>query len=242
MRLNRAVVFFAFAYHGLQPDCLAFFVFAYHGLQPVLPSMSDRRARCNQAPTEVILPFPRGSLSVFLTTKAQAEDLLFYAHVQRSTGKTVRAAGNAAAPIPHVNYPQAVEHFQCPIYYNGDTRSHGICAFYEFCLTLAPDYAAVIIHCAQGFHRGPLLLAALAKCAGLEKTEVLWMLAEKRHIDPCHLMYGYSRDPDLELLRPRLAARMAEERIQNLIEAHSFVDEICGPELVEDRRRQLAGT
>ena len=115
--------------------------------------------------------------------------------------------------------------------------------FYEYCEKCAAAGDAVIIHCNQSFHRGPLLLAALAQCAGHDKHETLEELATERTIYPGHLIDPSEwvlYDPDLRVMdthRPRGLSMTQAERLKD---AHRFVDEKCHQKLVEDRKKYLA--
>ena len=232
-------VFFAcvaFAYHGLQPD------FFLVGLQPAFMAHEPRKTAAQnlsakqwcaphyQPPTEFRLMMPSGELSVWLASKRQAEDPYLYEKIKRSTGKEVKAVGIASGEGGSGHYPDGVKAFLCPMFHKGFQRSEGLLEFYDYCEETAAAGDAVIIHCNHSFHRGPLLLAALAKCAGHDKHETLEELATERTIYPGHLIDPSEwvlYDPDL---------RVAE----CLKEAHRFVDEKCHQKLVEDRKKYLA--
>ena len=86
-----------------------------------------------------------GVLSVWLTTKWQAEDPGLQDHIHRSTNKRVRGVATASGEEGRGNYPKGVKHFSCPMYHKGSKRTEYILDFYGFCEDCAAAGDAVII-------------------------------------------------------------------------------------------------
>ena len=189
----------------------------------------------NQPPTEFRLELRNGTCSVWLTTKWQASDPEFHAHVQRSTNKNISCVGVASGEDGAGQYPAGVRVIHAPMYHRGRLRTQGVQELYEACELAAVCGEAVVVHCNQSFHRGPILLAGVAKLGGAEKNAILEELADERDIYPGHTMDPEDwEDHDPDLKRPRLAASSKEVQRQirniqankSLKDAHNFVDNL----------------
>ena len=73
-----------------------------------------------------------------------------------------------------------------PMYHRGRVREDGLEIFWRSCKLAALAGAAVMIHCNQSFHRGPLGLVAIMIRAGYAKHRAIEMVAEQRSIFPGH--------------------------------------------------------
>ena len=174
----------------------------------------------NQPPGQVSLKLPDGNvLDVWFCTKNQCSDDEFYAHVLRDTGKRITVAGVAAGEGKAYYYPKGVTVIDVPVYHKGKLREQGFQLFWEACVKAAARGEAVICHCNQTFHRGPVLYAAVAVVAGYDKLDALQVLNETRNIYPGHLLDPSTWD-DLD---PHKDFK-SREKMHNLKLAHQWVD------------------
>ena len=91
----------------------------------------------------------------------------------------------------------------CPMYHQGNLRSNGIKAFWSACQDTARQGQAVLIHCNNTFHRGPLLLLAIMMLAGYTKDVALAKIAQRRCIYLGHTVPLWEGAPDSKHGTPR---------------------------------------
>ena len=137
-------------------------------------------APATQPPSEVYLNFRNGELLLWLCDKHQAGDPEFYRLARQATGREIRAVGVAAGAGQAISYPDGVQVIEAPMFHRGFPRGQGVAAFYVACERAAGNGEAVVCHCGQGFHRAPLLLAAVARLAGHNVQTVLEQVAFSR--------------------------------------------------------------
>ena len=113
-----------------------------------------------------------------------------------------------------------MEVIEVPMYYRSPKRLEYLKEMFLACEQACRNREAVILHCNQSFHRGPVFLATLAKLAGYDKWEIFRGLAAKRHIYPGHLM-----DPaEWKYHDPDMKKRQNSKHHESLNDAHAFVD------------------
>ena len=123
----------------------------------------------------------QGDLTVVLARRDEAETMSLYRRIQVEAGKQVLHIA-AAAGRADVSYPiDAVVH-ACPMYHQGQLRSRGLEGFWRACQETARQGQAVLIHCNQSFHRGPLALVAIMVRAGYSKELALTTIVARRCI------------------------------------------------------------
>ena len=128
-----------------------------------------------------------GKLTVVLCTKDQAETLSVYRLIDREKGKDIwHVAVAAGAGV--ASYPQPIQVHQLPMYHKGRVRDEALENFWNACKDTARAGQAVMIHCNQSFHRGPLCLVAIMILAGYLKARALDIVAEFRCIYAGHLV------------------------------------------------------
>ena len=114
------------------------------------------------------------------------ESIAEFQSIERTCNKKVMhiaaAAGNSTTQYAA---PDILFH-SCPMYYKGDRRSAGIHRFWMACKEAAREGKAVLIHCNQSFHRGPILLLAIMIFAGQQKAKAMQSIADQRIIYSGH--------------------------------------------------------
>lgn len=148
--------------------------------KPGLGSWSSTRT---ETATTFNIDLPEGQLTVVLATKTEVQTMQFYRMIEQATGKKFLHIAQAAGHTD-TRYPiEAIVH-PCPMYHKGKLRATRVEDFYVACKETARQGQAVLIHCNQSFHRGPLLLLAILVLAGYDKDESLSIISKKRHIYP----------------------------------------------------------
>ena len=100
-------------------------------------------------------------LTAILAKKSEAAAPETYEWITTKTGLSVHAIG-VAAGHGEPDYPCKDAVFvAAPVYHKGGKRREGIEAFWAECKRASQLGRAVIVHCNQSFHRGPMLLAAM---------------------------------------------------------------------------------
>ena len=145
------------------------------------------RANKFQSATIFDIDTPVGPLTVVLCTKDEAETLALYRRIERETGKDVLHIAVAAGQ-GRANYPVGLQVHELPMYHKGRLRDEALENFWSACKETALAGQAVVIHCNQSFHRGPLCLVAIMVRAGYSKERTLDIVAEFRCIYAGHLV------------------------------------------------------
>jgi len=143
------------------------------------------RANKSQSATIFDIDTPVGPLTVVLCTKDEAETLALYRRIERETGKDVLHIAVAAGQ-GRANYPVGLQVHELPMYHKGRLRDEALENFWSACKETALAGQAVVIHCNQSFHRGPLCLVAIMVRAGYSKDRALDIIAESRCIYAGH--------------------------------------------------------
>ena len=94
----------------------------------------------------------------------------------------------AVAGKSDASYPVDVTVHKIPMYHKGQMRCDGFNDFWDVCKAASRQGRAVVIHCNQSFHRGPLALAAVMKRAGYSSERAFSTIAARRHIYTGHTL------------------------------------------------------
>ena len=177
------------------------------------------RADRRQLPTPYVLEIDGRELTVLLVKKEEAADEQLYEWIRKTFNKDVYAVGVAAGSGACNYYPRPVHVVEAPMYYKGHIRKRGIERLWQMCKCAARLNMAVLVHCNQSFHRGPLLMAALMIHAGHSLADALDCIACERSIYAGHLLdHG---------LWPR--HERTSSHAKDLLEAHKFLREAFEP-------------
>ena len=141
----------------------------------------------SQCATILEIATSEGDLTIVLARQDEAETMSLYRRIERETGKQVShilaAAGGARARYPIV----ACVH-ECPMYHKGRLRVAVVDGFWNACKETALRGEAVLVHCNNTFHRGPLAVAAIMVLAGYPKARAFEIISDSRHIYPGHMV------------------------------------------------------
>ena len=98
-----------------------------------------------------------------------------------------RGGTNDASLYPHA---LALRRFHSvPVNYENPMRNHNMYNFWVACKQIVSEEGgAVLVHCNNSFHRGPLAVAAIMVRAGYKKDSAMSALASRRHIYPGHII------------------------------------------------------
>ena len=108
-----------------------------------------------QMPSHYTIDIEGKQLHMFLCKKDEAADPLMYKWIKDEFGVEVAAVG-VAAGSGAASYPVALEVVDVPIYHKGRVRQDGIHKFWQKCKAACSQRKAVLVHCNQSFHRGPV--------------------------------------------------------------------------------------
>ena len=137
--------------------------------------------RKNQDATVFSFQLHGHALTVVIATERQAKTPYLYTEWTKMTGKKILHVACATAPMRMDFVGKRVPH-SCHVYGDDDVFEKEFHSFWEACLESAKNDTAVLIFCQQGFHRSPLLLAALMIKAGMTKDEAFRIIGDKRSI------------------------------------------------------------
>ena len=143
----------------------------------------DRR----QLPSRYTISIDGEDLTCYLVKKSEAASQEFYSWIKRETGKDVYAVG-VAAGHGEAAYPVELRAISVPMYYRGPLRTNGVAELWDACKTACSQNKAIIIHCNQSFHRGPLLLAAMMVKSGMLLSEAMACIGTMRAIYGGHFL------------------------------------------------------
>jgi hypothetical protein len=161
-----------------------------------------------------------GPLCVVLCTKDEAETISLCHRIAMETGGKEVWDVAVCAGYGRADYSiENVEVHDVPMYHRGRVREDGLEMFWRSCKLAALAGAAVMIHCNQSFHRGPLGLVAIMIRAGYAKHRAIEMVAEQRIIYPGHWL-PFQQWP---------AAERQQTHSQDLLECHEWL-ETLGPD------------
>ena len=147
----------------------------------------DWKTNKNQSATIFDIVTPEGKLTVVLARKDEAETMALYRRIESETGKTVLHIAVAAGNCSQVTYPCDATVHSCPIYHKGKVRDQAFDGLWKACKQTARERQAVLFHCNNSFHRGPVALSTIMVFSGYTKHEAFSMIAQRRHIYPGHL-------------------------------------------------------
>ena len=174
------------------------------------------RFKRSQDATFYDIATPAGELTVVLATRDETETMGLYNRLERSTGKTVLHVAVAAGEGRADYAIDDVQVHQVPMYHKGRVRDEGLENFWIACKETAAARQAVLIHCNQSFHRGPLAFTAIMVRAGYTKEVALDMIADRRCIFAGH-MIPYDEWPFAEQQDPHA---------QDLLECHRWLERL----------------
>ena len=113
-----------------------------------------------KCPSQYTISIDGKDLTCYLVKKSEAATQDLYSWIKRETGKNVYAVGVAAGHC-ETRYPEHVKVINVPMYHKGNMRREGVEALWDACIVACSQNKAILVHCNQSFHRGPLLLAAM---------------------------------------------------------------------------------
>ena len=129
------------------------------GVQPVMAPQSlpgiHWQSNRKQLPSHYTIDIDGKELHMFLLKKEEAADPITYKWIKDSFGLEVAAVGVAAGDGA-ASYPVPLHVFEIPMYHKGRVREEGIQKFWQGCKAASSQGKAVIVHCNQSFHRGPI--------------------------------------------------------------------------------------
>ena len=177
----------------------------------------DWHTNRSQPATILEIETTEGDLTIVLATQDEAETMSLYRKIERETGKKVlhilAAAGGSQA-----NYPIEARVHECPMYHKGRLRTNAVDGFWNACKETARQKHAVLVHCINTFHRGPLAAAAIMVLAGYNKERAFTMISDSRHIYPGH-MVPFSDWPEAE---------RKGSHAQDVLECHAWLETLSG--------------
>ena len=180
-----------------------------------------RSRRDRQAATFFNIETPVGFLSVVLCTKDEAETYSLYRRIDTETRKDLCHVA-VCAGFGDADYGiKNIEVHSLPMYHRGRARQDGLESFWRICKLAALAGEAVMIHCNQSFHRGPLGLFAIMIRAGYAKQRAIEMVAEQRSIFPGHWV-PFAQWPEAE---------QKHKHSEDLLECHQWLETLT-PDLV----------
>jgi hypothetical protein len=164
-------------------------------------------------------------LTCYLVKKREAASQELYSWIKRETGKDVYAVGVAAGQGAAA-YPVGLRVIEVPMYHKGPFRTDGVAELWDACKEACSQKKAIVIHCNQSFHRGPLLMGAMMVKSGMLLSDAMECIGTERviygghffehHLWPASERNGQHAEDFLEARRfvisfppnsPRLAAR-----------------------------------
>ena len=179
------------------------------------------RKNRHDPPSAYIIHIKGIPLTIFLCRIEEAQSTAMYDDIRRKFGKEVHAVGVAKGDkhegeCQEAKYPDYVKVIRAPIYYQGSFRADCVEKLWTECETACCSNKAIVIHCNQSFHRGPILLAAMMIKAGSKKEAAFGYIAQKRTIYSGHVV-DVSEWPLEEL---------EHHATKKLIEAHKWLDDL----------------
>ena len=144
-----------------------------------------------ERPSEYSLDIDGEPLTVFLCRREEvqyqgsADD--FWANYNKEIHVVgVASGGHDDHERRRAEYPATVHVIEVPVYHRGRLRTDGLEALWRASKQACQEGKALVIHCNNSFHRGPLLLAALMIKAGHTKADALETIARRRTIYEGH--------------------------------------------------------
>ena len=135
-------------------------------------------------------------LTCFLVTKREAADPKLYDWILEETGLSVHAIG-VAAGHGEADYPYQMKVLTLAkpiililsnVHHKGKMRKEGIEALWAECKVAIQRGRAILVHCNESFHQGPMLLAAMMLKSGMTFGEAMEYIGSKRHIYGGHFL------------------------------------------------------
>jgi protein-tyrosine phosphatase len=123
----------------------------------------------------------RGELSIILCRREEARSEVFYHQMENNLGKRIIHVACAGNRIKD-EYPRDKCCLWFPMYYNEKKREETLSSLWRICLSCAEQNQAVVIHCNNSFHRGPMAAAAIMIKAGYTKESAFREIGERRII------------------------------------------------------------
>ena len=185
-----------------------------------------RSRKDRQAATIFKIETDVGLLSVVLCTKHEAETISLYRRIEVETGGKAVSHVASCAGLGRADYaPKNIQVHDVPMYHRGSVREDGLESFWRSCKLAAMEGQAVMIHCNESFHRGPLGLVAIMIRAGYAKERAIEFVAAQRSIFPGHFV-PFQQWP---------AAEQKHKHAEDVLECHKWLETLSrDPAPVDD--------
>ena len=180
------------------------------------PNGFSWRSKKGQTASIFDIATPEGPLTVVLCSKEEAETFALYRRIDQDLGKEILHVAVAAGFGRGSSYPSGAQVHDFPMYHKGRVRAEALESFWSASRETARLGQAVLIHCNQSFHRGPLCLTAIMIRAGCAKDEALDIIAEKRCI------YAGHRVPYIDWP----VAEQEDGHAEDVRECHTWLDSL----------------